>query len=238
MTLARYEKAFIEYSKEEERDEYEFKFGLECETDNHWFFYLTHQLEEKENAEAKTYAEVKYIFPQNFTAALQYETYHSRDALGFKLCKNCQFGKSLSSGSSITYTQYLPQADKYLEPDFTELKFYNELKYRIKEFFLVIVGCEYINADYEQNVLNPADNPDYLKMEYLTGLEYRFSKAGILWGRYYFDAINYDNVNRNNSYSDKLVFGVNYNYHKYAFYCSYPFPQEGNSSTFGVSYRF
>jgi predicted porin len=232
-----HQKFSTEYEKDQNWEGYKFKLAYEYETNSHWLYYIRHEFEQQD-IPAINYVEVKYLFPKNMVLALQYESYHSQDFIAAKFNTGYDIGKGFSAGGSISYTQYFPKADRALQPDFTELEIVGETKYRINKSLLAVINCDFTAATYDRNILNPDDNPDSHEIESYIGLEYQFIQAGRVWGRYYVYNIDYDDPARDGKTLDRFEIGGNYDFKNYSFYCSYPFPQHGNSAKLGISYRF
>ena len=233
---------FVDYSKEEDYDEYGLKMGLDWKISDRWGLAFNQLFAEDGGNGDVTYGQVRYLLPkQHMMLAVHYEEGKFKDSKGLLLNTFLPIKEGLWFDGSFSYTAYTSMSDEPGNTDYGLVKFISGIQYQINSKNLLLVNSEWLNASYKQSPIDPNVNPDYQEYWLSAGLLHQINEAWQIKGIYTWIYTRCDDQDIDEIWggsTDKFTLFLDYYRGKHHFYLEYPFPKEGNLVKVGVSYRF
>ncbi|HOP73623.1 MAG TPA: hypothetical protein PLC07_01015 [Bacillota bacterium] len=238
-TWAKDKTVYVEYSKEEGKDDYYPKVGFDWRINYYWGFAANHQFEVGGDSEAKTYMEVRRLFiDQQLALIFNGETSESYDSFGIKVNAYFPLNDLVSYNWALIYNTYFGK--RHNNPyalDYHALKAFGELRYKINNRLTALINGEWRMYQYDIKDATNTD-PDYSEMQVSTGLGCQIKENFYIEGVYNWTDTRYDDPGINKKFGNGFIFKGNYAYKKRTFYVKYPFSQNDRTSVVGVSYTF
>lgn len=227
---------YTEYSREEGKNDFYPKIGFSWQINYNWGFSASHQFSFKDGNDPSSYLEIRRLFlDQQLTLALSYETSDSYNTIGVNTYASFPLNDLLSYNGAVSFNSYLARGNNPWALDYSLLKLVNGINYKINNNLFVVADYEWMTYQYK---INPGStsNPNYLEIEFSTGLGYQVENFFIK-GVYNWADTKYKNPNLNDNWGE-FILSSNYTYKNYTFYLEYPFSEKNHIAMIGLSYTF
>jgi len=238
-TWAKDKTVYVEYSKEEGKDDYYPKVGFDWRLNYYWGIAASYQFDVGGDSEAKIYMEARRLFiDQQLAVVLSGETSESYDSLGLKVNAYFPLNDSLSYSWALMYNTYFgKRGNNPYALDYYSLKTFGELRYTITDRLTALVNGEWREYYYDVDQ-GAITDPDYTEVQISLGLGYQLKDNIYVEGVYNWTDTRYVDPGLSDKFGNGFIFNGNYTYKDYVFYVKYPFSQNDRTSVVGVSYTF
>jgi hypothetical protein len=238
MVLAENKTVYMEYSREEGKDDFCPKVGFDWRINYNWEFAANHQFKVGEDNESKTYFEIRRAFlDQQLTLALNRETSESYDSVGVSANDFSPINDSLWYNGVVSYTTYSAKSNNPDSLDYSVLKIFSGFEYKINDKLFTLINGEWRTYQYVVNDTGLTSNPDYSELEFSTGLVYHFTGNFLIKGVYDWTDTKYEDSDLN-KFGKGFIFTTYYTFKNYTYYLEYPFSQNDHTAVIGLSYAF
>lgn len=238
MALADNKTVYIEYSREEGKDDFYPKVGFDWRINYNWGFAANHQFGVGESSEAKTYFEIRRAFlDQQLTLALNGETSESYDSVGVRTNDFSPINDSLWYNGAISYTTYFAKSNNPYSLDYSALKIFSGFEYKISGKLAALINGEWRTYQYRVSGTSLSYNPDYSELQFSTGLVCHFAGNSFVKGVYNWTDTKYEDSG-SNKFGRGFILTTYYTVKKYTYYLVYPFSQNDHTAVIGLSYAF
>jgi hypothetical protein len=238
VALADNKTVYIEYSREEGKDDFYPKVGFNWQINYNWGLAANHQFKVGEGSERKTYFEIRRAFlDRQLTLAFNGEISESYDSVGVSANAFSPLNDSLWYNGAVSYTTYSAKSNNPYSLDYSALKIFSGFQYKINDKLFTLIDGEWRNYQYVKNDTSLTSNPDYSEVQFSTGMVYHFTGNFFIKGVYNWKDTKYENSD-SNKFGRGFIFTSYYTFNRYTYYLVYPFSQNDRTAVIGLSYVF
>lgn len=236
--LAENKTVYVEYLREEGKDDFYPKVGFDWRINYLWGFAANHQFEVGDDGESKTYFEIRRAFlDRQLTLALNGETSESYNSIGVSANTFFPVNDLLSYNGAVSYTTYSAKSNNPYIMDYRSLKIFSGFQYKINNKLFTLINGEWRNYQYEIKDTSLVFNPDYSELQFSAGLVYHFDENFFIQGVYGWTDTQYEDPDTN-KLGKGFIISTYYTFDKYKFYLIYPFSENERTAVIGLSYVF